>query len=78
MTRNKMIEKYRDMLAGISNSNHFPDNGQNPDLGVALDMLIYEHNVRAGQIQRVDTYGGIPEDFDWDEFGKDYSELTRG
>lgn len=75
--RRNLIEKYRNTLTSISNANPFPDSGVNPDLGVALDMLIYEHKVRTGQIGRVDTYGGIPEDFDWDGFAADYAELTR-
>ncbi len=73
--RRNMIEKYRGTLTSISNANPLP--GGSPDLGVALDMLIYEHKVRTGQIERVDTYGGIPEDFDWDGFAVDYQELTR-
>ena len=73
--RKEMIEKYRETLTSISNANPMPQG--NPDMGVALDMLIYEHKVRTCQIERVDTYGGIPEDFDWDGFAADYAELTR-
>ncbi len=75
MKRKEMIEKYKETLAGISKANPFPDNGNHPDLGVAIDMLIYEYQVRAGERERTDTYGGIPEDFDWVGFGIDYQTM---
>lgn len=73
MKRNELIEKHRGTLVRISNANSIASG--NPDLGVALEMLIYEYQVRAGERERVDTYGGIPDNFDWVGFGIDYQAM---
>ena len=66
MTREKMYEKYHDVMVKM-----FEATGD--DNGVCLDKLIYTYQHKDEPDHEV--YTGIPADFDWEEFGKDYAEL---
>ena len=66
MTRKDMYAKYSDTLMAM-----YKETGD--DNSVCLDKLIYTYKNRG--VDGADVYPGIPQDFDWGEFGKDYAEL---
>lgn len=70
MRRKDLYLKYADTLKKM-----YAKNGQ--DTAVCFDKLIYTYRVRKGIIEGGDIYDEIPEDFDWDEFEKDYIALMQ-
>lgn len=69
--RKRLIEKYRPTLAAMAKV------GEDGDMGVLFDKLMYMHRVKRGEIppENADVYKGIPEDFDHDAFDEDLKTL---
>lgn len=67
MTREKMYEKYHDVLMAM-----YEKTGD--DTSVCFDKLVYAYKNRG--VEGADVYEGIPEDFDWDAFGEDYAVMV--
>jgi len=66
--RLEMIEKYKDAITSMYEAS-------GDDSGVCLDKLIYTMKYQGNP--KADVYEGIPEGFDFVEFGKDYKELIK-
>ncbi len=69
MLKKEFAKKYDAVIRSIGIA-------QECDMGVAMDMLIYEIRVHANRVPREDTYQGIPEDFDWKQATEDLDSIT--
>ena len=67
MTRKQMQEKYADAMMSM-----YKATGDDTD--VCFDKLVYTMKNLGNP--NADVYEGIPEGFDFAEFGKDYKELV--
>lgn len=67
MTRKQMQEKYADAMMSM-----YKATGDDPD--VCFDKLVYTMKNLGNP--KADVYEGIPEEFDFAAFGKDYRELV--
>jgi len=65
--RKNLIEKYRPTLAAMAAA------GEEGDMSVLFDKLKYAANNRGKE--GTDTYAGIPEDFNYEEFLEDAKGL---
>lgn len=75
MTRKEMYQKYNDAMQAMNDAT-----GEKEDHEVRLNQIIAMYRERAGipyECAGKSDYPGIPADFDWDEFGKDYAELIK-
>lgn len=73
MKREDLYKKYHDTLKSI-----YEAEGKKDDTSVCLDKLIYMYRKHVGiPVAENDEYKGIPADFDWEEFGKDYEQLVK-
>ena len=73
MSRNEMINKYKPVMCVMEQA------GEQGDMNVLLDKLIYTNNVNHGRITGTDTYKGVPKPTDafWLLFEADYQELIK-
>lgn len=73
MSRNEMMEKYKPVMCAMEQA------GEQGDMNVLLDKLIYTNNVNHGRVAGVDTYKGVPNPTDafWLLFEADYQELIK-
>lgn len=69
MLKEEFAKKYDGAIRSVAVAN-------DKDMAVGRDMLIYEARVAAGDIQRVDTYQGVPEGFNLARCYKDYKSIT--
>lgn len=69
MLKEKFEKKYDGAIRSVAVANEV-------DMAVARDMLIYEARVASGDIQRVDTYHGVPDGFNLARCYKDYKSIT--
>lgn len=69
MLKKEFAKKYDGAIRSVAVAN-------NVDMAVGRDMLIYEARVAAGDIERVDTYEGVPEGTDLKAVFADYKSIT--
>lgn len=70
-----MYQKYNDAMQAMNDAT-----GENEDHEVRFNQIIAMYRERAGipyEGAGKSDYPGIPEDFDWEEFGKDYAEFIK-
>ena len=71
--RQELYKKYHEVLQSI-----YEAEGKKDDTSTCFDKLLYMYRKHAGiPVAENDEYKGIPDNFDWEEFGKDYEQLMK-
>jgi len=66
--KKELMNKYKDAIVSMFNAS-------GDDSGVCLDKLIYTMKNLGNP--EADVYAGIPEDFNFGEFAKDYKAMIK-